>query len=342
MIAASPETRLASPPDLRGRWLRDLRLSVIDRCNLRCQYCMPADVFGEDFRFRPLAELLTFDQLVTVAAAFVELGVAKIRLTGGEPLLRPDLPELVRRLRALDPGLDLALTTNGLRLGALTKQLKDAGLNRVNVSLDAVEPAVATRMAGRPVEPQRIVQAIESTRAWGLGVKVNAVIKRGVNESEILPLAKLCRELGVTLRFIEYMDVGSSNRWQAAEVVTGEEIRQQLEASLSGLEKLPGNFGDVARTYRYTDGAGEVGFIESVSRPFCGDCTRARVSADGTLHTCLFSADGLSLKPHLAQGESLTQVIREAWSRREDRYSELRNNPQPQPARHEEMWRLGG
>ncbi len=347
MIAAAPSSKREAVAqgeglaDSRGRWLRDLRLSVIDRCNLRCQYCMPADVFGEDFRFRPLSELLTFDQLTAIAAAFIELGVSKIRLTGGEPLLRPDLPALIRQLRALDDGVDLALTTNGLRLAAMADKLREAGLNRVNVSLDALDPEVAARMAWRPVDPQRVIQAIETAQACGLGVKVNTVIKRGVNDSQIVPLAKLSREIGVTLRYIEYMDVGSTNRWQASEVVTGTEIRQQLK-ELSEVQPLPGEFGDVARNYRYTDGAGEVGFIESVSRPFCGSCTRARVSAEGTLYTCLFSSHGLPLKPLLAQGNALPALITKAWRKRDDRYSELRKSAKKDSVHPEEMWRLGG
>lgn len=342
LTQAGSQTRTRTATlDRYGRFLQDLRLSVIDRCNLRCQYCLPADIFGDDFRFKPLADLLSFDELTRIAAAFIELGVRKIRLTGGEPLLRPGLPDLVSKLRALDPDLDLALTTNGLRLAALATKLRENGLNRVNISLDALNPTVAAHMAGRTYDPQRVLRAADIARAEGLGVKLNAVIKRGVNDSEILPLAQVCRERGLTLRYIEYMDVGTTNRWQAQEVVSGAEIRAQL-ATLSTLEPLPPSTpGEVARRYRYADGKGEVGFIESVSAPFCGNCTRARVSAEGFLHTCLFSAKGMSLKPALASGAELVDTLRETWRKRDDRYSEIRGHPQTRK-QPEEMWRLGG
>jgi len=330
---------LAAVVDRRGRPLRDLRLSVIDRCNLRCQYCLPAELFGDDFKFLPLEELLSFDELTAIARAFVALGVEKIRLTGGEPLLRPKLPALITRLRALDPALDLALTTNGHRLAKLAAPLRDAGLNRVNVSLDALDPRVAEAMAGRKVDPQRVIDAIAAAESVGLGVKLNAVIKRGVNNSEIIPLARLCRERGWTLRFIEYMDVGASNGWSPKDVVSGAEIRGLLEP----LEALaPRSPGDVARVYRYRDGTTEVGFIESISQPFCGGCTRARVSATGELFTCLFATKGQPLKRWLSSGELEASLAR-IWSHRTDRYSESRSGPrtaaQPPP---EEMWRLGG
>jgi len=323
-------------PDKRGRLLRDLRLSVIDRCNLRCQYCLPAERFGEDFRFRALRELLDFDALTAVARAFVALGVKKIRLTGGEPLLRPRLPELIARLRRLGAGIDLALTTNGGRLAAMAGELRAAGLDRVNVSLDALDPAVAAAMAGRAHSPAKVIDAVQAAEEAGLGVKLNAVVKRGVNDSEIQPLARLARERGWTLRFIEYMDVGASNGWRERDVVTGAEIRAQLDP----LEPLPPQSpGDVARRYRYADGSGEVGFIESISAPFCGGCTRARVSAVGELFTCLFAAHGQDLKPWLAAGELETRLA-QIWSRRTDRYSEERGQrPRATP---EEMWHLGG
>ncbi|MGE9296188.1 MAG: GTP 3',8-cyclase MoaA [Puniceicoccales bacterium] len=337
-LDSAATTRVTSA-DARGRPLRDLRLSVIDRCNLRCQYCLPAELFGEDFKFRPINELLTFDELVAVARAFVGLGVEKLRLTGGEPLLRPKLPDLIARLRGLDPMLDIALTTNGVRLAALAGGLRESGLNRVNVSLDALDPAVAARMAGRKHDPLQVVESVAVAEAAGLGVKLNAVIKRGVNDSEILPLAKLCRERGWTLRFIEYMDVGATNGWRREDVVTGSEIRAMLDPLVP---LPPKSAGDVARVYRYADGSGEVGFIESVSAPFCGGCTRARVSSTGELFTCLFASKGQSLKPWLATGELDAQLAR-IWSRRADRYSEVRGESQRDKSRApEEMWRLGG
>ncbi|MGE9269282.1 MAG: GTP 3',8-cyclase MoaA [Verrucomicrobiales bacterium] len=335
-------TAVESPAvaDQRGRLLRDLRLSVIDRCNLRCRYCMPAELFGEDFRFRPLSDLLDFDQLVEIASAFVGLGVQKIRLTGGEPLLRPHLPDLIHRLRGLKEPLDLALTTNGLRLGAMAKDLRGAGLNRVNISLDAIDPKIAERVAGRSYKPSRVLEAAEAARSAGLEVKLNTVIQRGINESQILPLARIARERSLTLRFIEFMDVGTQNQWDRKDVVTGSEIRRRLR-DLPELHPLPVPFGAVAREYAYADERGKVGFIDSISAPFCGGCTRARVSADGELFTCLFASHGIPLKPHLHSGQNFPQKLRSIWIHRNDRYSEIRI-PASSPGNHEEMWRLGG
>lgn len=345
VVRPDKATGSAGVADRRGRWLRDLRLSLIDRCNLRCQYCLPADVFGEDFRFRRIDELLTFDELATIASAFVELGVEKIRLTGGEPLLRPGVVDFVAQLREAHPQVDIALTTNGLRLAPMAEGLQCAGLDRVNISLDALDPAIAERMAGRQHSPQKVLKAVQAAQAAGLGVKLNAVIKRGLNDVEILPLARKARELGITLRFIEYMDVGASNGWRREDVVTGAEMRAAL-SKISELAALPPKTsGEVARCYRYADGGGEVGFIESVSAPFCGGCTRARVSAVGELFTCLFAHRGMDLRPVLESGEPLAPALRNLWTRRDDRYSETR-------AKHphglgkdeapEEMWRLGG
>ncbi|MBC2603931.1 GTP 3',8-cyclase MoaA [Puniceicoccus vermicola] len=331
---------IASVADQRGRLLRDLRLSVIDRCNLRCRYCLPAEVFGEDFRFRNLSELLSFDELTEIASAFLSLGVQKIRLTGGEPLLRPNLPDLIARLRDLDPSLDLALTTNGMRLASMAPDLKKAGLNRVNISLDALDPTVAERMAGRRVHPEHVLEAAEAARSEGLGVKLNTVVQRVWNESEVLPLARMARDRGFPLRFIEFMDVGTQNHWDRKEVVTGAELRDQL-TGLSPLKPLPIPFGAVAREYEYTDGRGTVGFIESISAPFCGDCTRARVSAEGELFTCLYSSTGIPLKPFLKSDENFPEKLKSIWRHRNDRYSEIRGQANS-PKVHEEMWRLGG
>lgn len=332
-------------PDRRGRWLRDLRLSLIDRCNLRCQYCLPAELFGEDFRFRKLEELLTLDQLAVIAAAFVELGVDKIRLTGGEPLLRPGLVDFVARLRSAHPKMDLALTTNALRLAPIVNDLKRAGLDRVNISLDALDPQVAERMAGRPHTPAKIIVAAEAARSVGLEVKLNAVIKRGVNETEVLPLARMARERGFNLRYIEYMDVGASNGWRREDVVTGAEMRDEL-SELGELQPLPAKaFGEVARRYRFTNSDAEIGFIESVSNPFCGSCTRARVSAEGEFFTCLFANRGVDLRPVLQSGAPLASELRQIWMRRGDRYSETRaEHPHGlgESEAPEEMWRLGG
>ncbi|MBC2595483.1 GTP 3',8-cyclase MoaA [Ruficoccus amylovorans] len=348
-----PTATLAAPStpahhalaDQRGRLLRDLRLSVIDRCNLRCQYCLPARLHGDDFPFLPAARLLSFEQIEALVSAFIDLGVEKIRLTGGEPLLRPRLPELVARLRALGPHLNLALTTNGLRLNTACNELADAGLNRVNVSLDGLSPTVAERMAGRPLPVEQVWHAILQARSAGLQVKVNTVVRRGVNESEILPLARRCREHAIPLRFIEYMDVGTTNNWSEGDVVTGAEIRQRL-ASLPPLVPVPPQPGDVARRYRYADGSGEIGLINSISEPFCGGCTRARVSAEGRLYACLFASEGVDLKPWLSTAESsagsLTARITSAWRQRYDRYSELRKKQPLTNRKRSEMWQLGG
>ncbi|MEO0794673.1 MAG: GTP 3',8-cyclase MoaA [Verrucomicrobiota bacterium] len=348
MISPEPSSNASTasaPADRRGRHLRDLRISLIDRCNLRCQYCLPAELFGENFRFLPKDQLLSFDEIVRIVDAFLVLGVEKIRLTGGEPLLRPGIVELVERIRALDSKVDLALTTNALKLAPLAGQLKAAGLDRVNVSLDALDYKVAAEMAGRSHDPQRVLDAVASAESAGLGVKLNAVIKRGVNDTEILPLARKCKERGWSLRFIEYMDVGASNGWRREDVVTGAEMREQLSV-LGKLTPVPAKvFGEVARRYRYEDDGVEVGFIESISAPFCGSCTRARVSATGDLFTCLFAHRGRPLKPLLDAGEELVPALAKLWSHRDDRYSETRivhshaASPQEAP---EEMWRLGG
>ncbi|GHC00282.1 GTP 3',8-cyclase MoaA [Cerasicoccus arenae] len=331
--------------DRRGRFLRDLRLSIIDRCNLRCQYCLPKELFGEDFHFRRIDELLSYEQLARIVDGFVSFGVEKVRLTGGEPLLRPGLDGFIAQLRAAHPTIDLALTTNGLRLEAMASALHEAGLDRVNISLDALDAAVAERMAGRAFSPQRVLLAAEAAREAGLGVKLNAVIKRGVNESEILPLARASFERGFSLRYIEYMDVGTTNGWRREDVMSGAEIREQLR-ELGELEPLPAKvFGEVARRYRYVGTDVEVGFIESVSAPFCGSCTRARVSAEGELFTCLFASKGVDLKPLLASEEDIGPMLRNLWLHRDDQYSETRTaHPHGAGSSNapEEMWRLGG
>lgn len=335
------------PRDRLGRWLRDLRLSVTDHCNLRCQYCLPAELFGPNFRFLPEAKLLSFDELELVADAFIRLGVQKIRLTGGEPLLRRNLAQLVRRLREIPGGVDIALTTNGLHLERQVEALALAGLGRINVSMDALDPQVAACMAGREVDGATVIRGIHEALRLGLPVKVNTVLKRGVNDSEILPLARWCREHGLPLRFIEYMDVGSTNGWQPEDVVRGAETLAELRRHYD-LEPVSADYpGEVARRYRYTDGAGEVGFINSVSAPFCGDCTRARVSADGTFYTCLFASKGCDLKPLLRGGplspEELARWLAERWHTRRDRYSEERGLiTKGIQARRPEMWTLGG
>jgi cyclic pyranopterin phosphate synthase len=322
---ASPLTVL----DTLGRPMRDLRVSVTDRCNFRCGYCMPREVFGPDHAFLPRAEVLTFEEIARVVAASVALGVRKVRLTGGEPLVRKDLEALVALLAAIDGVEDLTLTTNASLLAAKAAALADAGLRRVTVSLDAVDDETFMRMndVGFPVA--RVLDGIAAAEAAGLGpVKVNAVIRRGLNEHAIVDLADHFRGTGTTIRFIEYMDVGHSNGWRLDEVVPAQEIVAAIDARWP-LERVDPDYrGEVARRYRYRDGAGEIGVISSVSQPFCGDCTRARLSADGRLFTCLFATSGHDVRAVLRSGGddgTLTDALRAIWTGRSDRYSELRS-----------------
>lgn len=309
------------------RPVRDLRLSVMDRCNFRCPYCMPAEVFGPGHAFLPPNQLLRFDEIERLVRAFVALGVNKLRLTGGEPLLRGDIVEIVRRLAPI-PGLDdLALTTNATRLAALAGPLAAAGLQRVNVSLDALNEDIFARMSGGRRGVAMVLAGIDAAEKAGLEVKINAVIRRDVNEGEVLPMARYFRGRALALRFIEFMDVGNENGWDPSLVVPSDEIRRSIEREAALIPVAPAAGGEVARRFRYADGEAEVGFISSVTRPFCGDCVRARVSADGKLFTCLFATEGHDLRRWLGGGVSEEQRIdrlRELWSRRADRYSELR------------------
>jgi cyclic pyranopterin phosphate synthase len=314
--------------DTLGRPVRDLRISVTDRCNFRCVYCMPKEVYGRGYRFLERRELLTFEELERVAKAFAELGVEKVRLTGGEPLLRRELERLVAMLAAI-PGLDLTLTTNGSLLPQKAQTLAAAGLRRVTVSLDSLDNEVFNAMNDVNVPVERVLAGIEAAAAAGLApVKVNMVVKRGVNEESILPMARYFRDSGHILRFIEYMDVGHTNGWRLDDVVSAEEIVATIHDELP-LEPLEANYpGEVARRYRYADGSGEIGVIASVTQPFCGACTRARLSAEGRLYTCLFATDGHDLRALLRRGATDTELqdaISAVWRRRSDRYSELRS-----------------
>ena len=312
--------------DTLGRPLRDLRVSVTDRCNFRCVYCMPKEVFGRDYRFLERRELLTFEELERLARVFVAEGVEKIRITGGEPLLRRDLERLIEKLAAL--GVDLTLTTNGSLLSRKARLLADAGLRRVTVSLDSLDDDAFRSMNDVDFPVQQVLAGIDAAAAAGLPVKVNAVVKRGVNEHSILELAEHFRGTTHVLRFIEYMDVGHSNGWRLDEVVPAAEIVATIDA-LYPLEPAEANYrGEVARRWRYRDGSGEIGVIASVTQPFCGDCTRARISAEGRLYTCLFSTRGHDLRALVRRGasdEDLRTAIGAIWSRRGDRYSELRS-----------------
>jgi len=314
------------PVDTMGRPVRDLRISVTDRCNFRCSYCMPKSVFGQDYRFMDRKELLSFEEIERVARAFVRLGVEKIRLTGGEPLLRREVEGLVARLATIDR-LDLTLTTNASLLARKARVLKDAGLNRVNVSLDSLDDATFRAMNDVDFPVARVLEGIEAASEAGLPVKVNAVVKRGVNDDGIVELARHFRGSPHTLRYIEFMDVGTTNGWRLDDVVPAAEIVERIDAVFP-LEPVDAAYrGEVAQRWRYRDGAGEVGVISSVTQPFCGDCTRSRISAEGKLYTCLFAARGTDLRALIRSGatdDELTEAIGAVWLRRADRYSEIR------------------
>ncbi len=312
--------------DTFGRPLRDLRISVTDRCNFRCVYCMPKEVYGRDHAFLERRELLTFEEIARVAGIFVARGVQKIRITGGEPLVRRDVERLVAQLSALD--VDLTLTTNGSLLPQKAQLLADAGLRRVTVSLDSLDDPQFRALNDVDFPVDRVLEGIDAAAAAGLPVKVNAVIKRGANDDQIVPMAKFFREQGHTLRFIEFMDVGHTNGWRLDDVVPAAEIIDTLDRAF-GVEPVdPGYRGEVAKRWRYKDGKGEVGVIASVTQPFCGDCTRARLSAEGKLFTCLFALRGHDLRALIRGGasdEELAGALAGVWNSRKDRYSELRS-----------------
>jgi len=319
-------SRPAPVHDSLDRPLRDLRISVTDRCNFRCPYCMPRSHYGPGHRFLAVSEQLSADEIVRLASVFVSLGATKIRLTGGEPLLRPDLVEIVRRLHDLDVP-DLALTTNGALLHSLAGPLARAGLGRLTVSLDSLEPAVFAAMSDSRVDLAEVLEGIAAAQAVGLHpIKLNCMIRRGVNESSVLRLVDFARSGGLVLRFIEYMDVGSSNGWRREDVVTAQEILDVVSREHPLVEEAR-EPSAVAQRYRFADGHGEVGVIASVSRPFCGDCTRARLGSDGHLYTCLFAVSGLDLRAPLRAGardDELRQLVSTLWQRRADHYSEVR------------------
>jgi len=313
--------------DTLHRPLRDLRVSITDRCNFRCVYCMPKEVYGREYAFLPRRDLLTFEEIARLARVFAGLGVEKIRLTGGEPLIRRDVERLVGMLAEI-PGLDLTLTTNGALLAQKAQALRDAGLGRITVSLDSLDDEVFRAMNDVDFPVQTVLEGINAAAAAGLPMKVNVVVKRGVNEDSILPMARYFRDQGHVVRFIEYMDVGHTNGWRLDDVVPASDIVAAIDAELP-LERLPPRYsGEVAERYRYRDGRGEVGVIASVTRPFCGACTRARLSADGSLYTCLFATTGHDLRALVRDGSSDGDVaasIGGIWRERSDRYSELRS-----------------
>jgi len=313
--------------DTLHRPLRDLRVSITDRCNFRCVYCMPKEVYGRDYEFMPRRDLLTFEEIARLAHVFAGLGAEKIRLTGGEPLIRRDVERLVEMLAGI-PGLDLTLTTNGAVLAQKARALKDAGLRRITVSLDSLDDEVFRAMNDVDFPVRTVLDGIDAASDAGLPVKVNVVVKRGVNEDAVLPMARHFRDRGHVVRFIEYMDVGHTNGWRLDDVVPATEILARIDAELP-LEPLPPRYpGEVAERYRYRDGGGEVGVIASVTRPFCGACTRARLSADGSLYTCLFATTGHDLRALVRTGagdDEIAAAIGGIWGARADRYSELRS-----------------
>jgi len=317
----------AAPRDRLGRALRDLRISVTDRCNFRCVYCMPKEVFGNDYVFLERKEILNFEEIARTARIFSGLGVEKIRLTGGEPLVRRSLERLIASLAAI-PGLDLTLTTNGSLLDRKARSLKDAGLKRITVSLDSLDDATFRRMNDVDFPVTRVLEGIEAAAAAGLApVKVNMVVKRGMNEDSVLPMARFFHNTGHILRFIEYMDVGHTNGWRMDDVVSAGEIIEMIGKEMP-LEPLDPNYtGEVAERWRYKDGGGEIGVIASVTQAFCRDCTRIRLSTDGKLYTCLFATEGHDVRALLRGGASDAEIraaIAGIWSKRADRYSEIR------------------
>ena len=313
--------------DRLGRPLRDLRISVTDRCNFRCRYCMPRERFGENHTFLPRRAYLSFEEIEKVVTACRPLGLEKVRITGGEPLLRPDLDDLISRISST--GVEVALTTNASLLSGQAPRLADAGLDRVTVSLDALDPKIHSQMTDSSIPVEVVLGGIDAALEAGLSpVKVNCVVQRGVNETEVAPLVRRFKGTGVTVRFIEYMDVGRTNRWQLGQVVSSTDLLGYLQEEFE-LEPVESSRpSDVARRWAHSDGSGEIGFISSVSEPFCGDCVRARLSADGRLHTCLFASGGHDLRAIIhngANGEALSEAVAAIWSRRDDRYSEVRS-----------------
>lgn len=329
--------------DIYDRPVRDLRISVTDRCNFRCTYCMPREVFGPDHVFLPRSELLTFEEIVSITRAFVAHGVSKVRITGGEPLLRKGIVDLVATIATVEGVDDLTLTTNASLLARKAEALAVAGLDRITVSLDAMDEATFQKMndVGFPVST--VLEAIEAAASAGLGpIKINSVIQRGVNDHSILDMASHFKGSGHIVRFIEYMDVGTTNGWRLDDVYPASEIAEAINAVFP-IEPLPANYpGEVANRFRYLDGEGEVGVIASVTKPFCGACSRARVSAEGSLYTCLFASSGTSLRDAIRSGVDIGEVISEVWGKRDDRYSEVRSSQTSRIGTPVEMSYIGG
>ncbi|MCY8920833.1 GTP 3',8-cyclase MoaA [Bacillus atrophaeus] len=332
--------------DKRDRPLRDLRISVTDRCNFRCTYCMPAELFGPDYPFLKKEELLSFEELERIAKLFVSrFGVEKIRLTGGEPLMRKDMPELIKKLARIPGVRDIAMTTNGSLLPVYAEKLKNAGLHRVTVSLDSLEDERFKAINGRGVSVSKVLEGIEAAKQAGLGIKVNMVVQKGVNEKDILPMARYFKEKGHILRFIEFMDVGNTNQWNKKDVITKAELIDIIQQNMP-VEPIEANYtGEVASRFRYLDGSGEIGVISSVSDAFCASCNRARLSARGELFTCLFAASGYDIRELVRNGlsdQELTDAIGSVWRNRTDQYSIDRTLSKPNGKRKVEMSYIGG
>lgn len=331
--------------DYWNRPIRDLRISVTDRCNFRCSYCMPKEVFGDDYVFLPKQELLSFEEIKRVTEQFAKMGVKKIRLTGGEPLMRQGLPELIRQLFTI-PGIeDMGLTTNGLLLGKKAQDLYDAGLRRLNISLDSLDSDTFGQLNGRGIAPSHILKNIDLATEIGFEVKVNMVVQKGINDRHLVPMTAYFKERGVTLRFIEFMDVGTDNKWSFEKVVTKKEILMQLEEHFDLVPAEEAYFGEVAKRYRFRDGSGQIGFITSVSESFCSSCTRARLSSDGKFYTCLFATEGFDVRAlvrsELTDDELYDELVA-VWTKRRDRYSDERTEETAKSRKKIGMSYIGG
>jgi cyclic pyranopterin phosphate synthase len=337
--------------DALGRPLRDLRISVTDRCNFRCSYCMPEEIFGEKYRFLPRAEILSFEEIERLVGIFAGLGALKLRITGGEPLLRVDLPDLLRRLAQVPGVEDLALTTNATLLPRQAQALADAGLRRVTISLDSLDEEVFGQMNGGKLSVARVLEGVEAAERAGLGpIKINTVVQKGVNDHTLVELARHFKGTGHIVRFIEFMDVGTRNEWDMSQVLPAAEIVARIDAELPLEPAEPNYLGEVAKRWRYRDGQGEIGVIASVTQPFCGECTRARLTTEGKLVTCLFASDGVDLRAPLRSGASddeLRALVAGTWQQRRDRYSEERQDllqveGTKGDRRRIEMYQIGG
>ncbi|MBI3743309.1 MAG: GTP 3',8-cyclase MoaA [Chloroflexi bacterium] len=346
MTSVTEKTTATSVLDRMKRPLHDLRISVTDRCNFRCTYCMPAEVYGDRYEFLPKAEILTYEEIARVAQVFVRLGVRKIRLTGGEPLVREGVERLVAMLAQIEGVEDLAMTTNGYLLASKAQALKDAGLHRITVSLDTLDDEIFGRMNGRGFGVQRVLEGIEAAETAGLSpVKIDAVVQRGVNDQTVVDLARRFKSTGHIVRFIEYMDVGNVNGWSADKVVPSAEVVRHISEAFPAEPAEANYYGEVAERWRYLDGSGEFGVISSVTQPFCATCTRARLSPKGEVYTCLFGTQGRDLRGPLRSGASdaeLERLLAGVWASRTDRYSEQRASLRKASGKKIEMYQIGG